>query len=204
MHARARLTHMTSRTRVVARLILAGAMLLTSAAITPGTAAAVTLTPAPPAGATCRDAGPGTICSWIEHFGTPFPVPYGVACVGFSVKVDLSGERRITAFYDASGTLDRRIRHGTFSGTLSNGATGATVPHEGHFTIVDDFSARTSTITGMLSRTVLPKEGVIWRNIGRIVLSIPEGNVLFEAGEHGTWAVIDDPAFAAKLCSALD
>ncbi len=179
------------------------AMLLVLFAIGTSAVRAQTLTPPPPADAECQTSPVGTICRWTETFGTPFPVPYRVTCDGFAVLVDLSGERRITAFYDASGTLERRIRHATFSGTLSNSVTGATVPHQGHFTAVDDLGAGTSAITGRLSRTVLPGEGVVWRNIGRVVLSSANGAVLFEAGEHGTWAVLTDPSAAEELCTAL-
>ena len=183
-------------------MIVTAGLLLALSGLAPTTLAA-SLTPAPPAAATCHDGGLGTICSWTEHFATPFPVPYGVSCDGFSVRVDLRGERNVTAFYDETGTLDRRIRHGTFSGTLVNSVSGATVPHEGHFTIVDDYADGTSTITGMLSRTVLPGVGVIWRNIGRIVVSLQNGAALFEAGEHGTWDVVADPAVGTRLCAAL-
>jgi hypothetical protein len=49
----------------------------------------------------------------------------------------------------------------------------------------------------------VPSEGLIWRNIGRVVQSLKNGSVLFEAGEHGTWDVVTDPATADELCAAL-
>jgi hypothetical protein len=184
---------------VVAATLLLG-LLLT---VAPG-ALAATLTPPPPAGADCQAGGGGTVCTWTETFATPFPVPYGVSCGAFSVRVNLAGERNVTAFYDESGALTRRIRHSRYVGTLVNSVTGATVPHDGHFTIVDDLVAGTSTITGMLSRTVVAGDGLVWRNIGRIELSTSSGAVLFEAGEHGTWDVATDSTVAADLCAALD
>jgi len=167
------------------------------------TALAVTLTPSPPAGAACETSATGSVCSWSETFATPFPVPYGVSCGTFAVRVNLAGERNVTAFYGASGGLERRIRRSRYEGVLVNSVTGATVPHVGHFTIHDDLVAQTTTITGMLSHTVLAGEGLVWRNIGRIVLSNANGAVLFEAGEHGTWDVLNDPGIAAELCAAL-
>jgi hypothetical protein len=164
---------------------------------------AANLTPAPPAGATCQTSPAGTVCTWTETFATPFPVPYGVSCGSFAVRVNLSGERKVNAFYDANGALDRRIRHSAYEGTLINSVTGASVPHRGTFTIIDDFDAGTSTIAGMLSRTLVAGEGLVWRNIGRIVLSLTNGSVLFEAGEHGTWDVVTDPSVSAELCAAL-
>jgi hypothetical protein len=166
-------------------------------------ALAATLTPPPPASATCEASDSGTVCMWDEVFRTPFPVPYGVSCGTFTVRVNLSGERHVIAFYDVTGALSRRIRHASFVGTLINSVTGASVPHEGRFTIVDDVGAGTTTITGRLSRTVVAGEGLIWRNIGRIQMSLANGAVLFEAGEHGTWDVLGDPGVASELCAAL-
>ena len=183
---------------VVAAALMLGLMLTAA----PG-AFAATLTPPPPAGADCQATGSGTVCTWAETFATPFPVPYGVSCGTFSVRVNLAGQRNVTAFYDESGTLTRRIRHSRYVGTLINSVTGATVPHVGHFTIFDDLVAGTSTITGMLSRTVVAGDGLIWRNIGRIELSTSNGAVLFEAGEHGTWDVATDATVSEDLCAAL-
>ncbi len=189
--------------RFVQRLLFAAASALTLSLAFATAAGAETLTPAPPSDAGCNASPTGTMCSWTERFATPFPVPYGVNCGTFSVRVDLSGECRVTAFYDSSGTLQRRIRHSTYSGTLINSVTGASVPHTGHFTIFDDLVAGTTTITGMLSRTVISGEGLVWRNIGRIVRSLQNGAVLFEAGEHGTWDVLREPSIASALCGAL-
>ena len=180
-----------------------GAALVAMSLITASTALAANLTPPPPAGADCETSPNGSVCSWTETFATPFPVPYGVSCGTFVVRVNLAGERHVTAFFDGNGTLVRRIRHSTYTGTLINSVTGAAVPHVGHFTIFDDVAAGTSTITGMLSRTVVGGEGLVWRNIGRIELSTSNGGVLFEAGEHGTWDVVTDPNVAAGLCAAL-
>jgi hypothetical protein len=167
-------------------------------------ASAATLTPPPPAGASCESSPTGTVCFWLDTgFHTPGPVPYGIACDWFSVRVQLAGERRFRFVYDANGTLVERDRHISYAGALSNSVTGASVPHVGHFAVVDDFVAGTSTITGMLSRTVVAGDGLIWRNIGRVVISLANGAVLFEAGEHGTFDVGGDPSVAAELCTAL-
>jgi hypothetical protein len=189
--------------RTPRRLVLIGTMAITLMASSAGAALAATLTPPPPAGAECATSADETVCHWTEHFATPFPVPYGVSCGSFAVRVNLSGDRKVTAFYDANGTLDRRLRHSSYEGTLINSVSGASVPHVGHFTISEDFGDGTSTITGMLSRTVVAGEGLVWRNIGRIQLSLVNGAILFEAGEHGTWDVLTDPGVAADLCAAL-
>ena len=190
--------------RTFARLLSAGACLLLVAG-TAGSASAVTLSPPPPADARCQASPAGTTCFWLDTaFHTPGQVPYGVTCGGFTVKVQLSGERRFTFFYDENGVLVERVRHISYSGALSNSVTGESVPHVGHFVVIDDFQAGTSTITGMLSRTVVGGDGLIWRNIGRVVLSLATGAVLFEAGEHGTYAVnAGDTQAAAELCAAL-
>jgi hypothetical protein len=190
--------------RTFARLALAASTLLALVGVVPNPISAVTLTPAPPAGATCQSSPTGTICFWLDTaFHTPGPVPYGVACDGFSVRVQLAGERRFRFVYDADGVLVERDRHISYTGSLSNSVTGASVPHVGDFAVVDDFVAGTSTISGMLSRTVVDGGGLIWRNIGRVVISLASGAVLFEAGEHGTYDVGGDPSVAAALCAAL-
>jgi hypothetical protein len=188
---------------VLAGVPIAAAPLVALSLLCASAMLAVTLTPAPPAGAECQTSPAGSVCKWTETFATPFPVPYGVTCGAFSVRVNLAGERKVTAFYGDSGALERRIRHSTYVGTLVNSVSGTTVPHVGQFTIFDDVVAGTSTISGMLSRTVVEGEGIVWRNIGRIVTSTSNGAVLFEAGEHGTWDVLTDPDVAAELCAAL-
>jgi hypothetical protein len=189
--------------RTFARLVLATSTCLTLAIASPVVASAATLTPAPPAGADCASSQEGTICTWDEAFATPFPVPYGVSCGAFTVRVNLSGQRHVKATYDATGALVTRVLHSRYSGTLVNSVTGASVPHRGNFTIFDDLAAATRTITGMLSRTVVDGDGLVWRNIGRITVSLQGGAVLFEAGEHGTWDVLSDPSTANELCAAL-
>jgi hypothetical protein len=189
--------------RSLRQLALTAATVLALTALTSGAALAASLTPAPPAGADCETSPNGTVCHWTEHFATPFPVPYGVSCGGFSVRVNLSGDRKATAFYGADGALARRMRHASYVGTLINSVTGASVPHIGHFTIDEDFETGTSAITGMLSRTVVSGDGLVWRNIGRIETSLANGALLFEAGEHGTWDVLGDPSISDELCSAL-
>ena len=189
--------------RHCARLALATSTCLALLAVAPLGASAATLTPAPPAGATCESSPRSTICTWDESFATPFPMPYGVGCGTFAVQVNLAGERHVKATYDASGSLTDRVLHSRYVGTLINSVTGANVPHRGVFTIFDDFTAGTRTISGMLSRTVIGGEGIVWRNIGRITVSLQSGALLFEAGEHGTWDVLSDPSIADELCAAL-
>ena len=190
-------------TRTIRHLFVAAATVVVLGTASAGGALATSLSPAPPAGADCQTSPVRTVCTWTETFATPFPVPYGVGCGSFTVRVNLSGERRVTAFYGANGLLERRIRHSSYEGALINSVTGAAVPHVGAFTIVDDFGAGTSTITGMLSRTVVDGEGLVWRNIGRLVVSLSNGALLFEAGDHGTWDVVTDASIAAELCAAL-
>jgi hypothetical protein len=185
------------------QLALTAATVLALTALTGSAARATGLTPPPPASADCETSPNGTVCQWTEHFATPFPVPYGVSCDGFSVRVNLSGDRRATAFYGADGALTHRMRHASYVGTLINSVTGASVPHVGHFTIDEDFGAMTSAISGMLSRTVVSGDGLVWRNIGRIETSLANGALLFEAGEHGTWDVLGDPSISDQLCAAL-
>src|SRR5262245_10428417 len=93
-------------TRRFARLALVASTLLALIGVVPGGASAVTLTPPPPAAATCQSNPNGTICFWLDTaFHTPGAVPYGVTCGGFSVRVQLAGERRFRLVYDVNGVL---------------------------------------------------------------------------------------------------
>src|SRR5262245_59870368 len=175
--------------RAALRLFVVTLAVAFASAVAPVTASAVTLTPPPPAGAACETSPSGTSCTWDENFATPFPVPYGVSCGTFAVHVNLSGVRHVRATYSETGTLMSRVLHSRYEGTLINSVIGANVPHRGNFTIFDDLVAMTRTISGQPSRTVVEGDGLVWRNIGRITISLQNGGVLFEAGEHGTWDV---------------
>ena len=180
------------------------ALLLGGALALPSSAAAVTLTPAPPADARCETTSTGTICFWSDTFGPPIPLPYGPTCGGLPVLFFFTGDRSWTTWYDENGTLVRRVRHASYEGTLSIAATGASVPHAGHFTLHEDFLAGTSTVTGLVSRSVVVGDGVIWRHVGRRVVSLATGAPLSQAGDFDLFALLaGDPTVAAELCAAL-
>jgi hypothetical protein len=76
----------------------------------------------------------------------------GDTCGSFGIVFDYSGVRTYIDFYAADGSLVKEIRHITFSGTLTNDVTGASVPYSGRFTRTFDAVANSITITGQNSK----------------------------------------------------
>jgi hypothetical protein len=76
----------------------------------------------------------------------------GDSCGVFGVFFQYSGLRTYIDFYGPDGTLLKEIRHITFTGTLTNDVTGASVPYSGRFTRTFDASTDTVTITGLNSK----------------------------------------------------
>jgi hypothetical protein len=72
----------------------------------------------------------------------------GETCGSFGVLFTYSGVRTYIDFYAADGSLVKEIRHITFTGTLTNDITGASVPYSGRFTRTFDAVANSITITG--------------------------------------------------------
>ena len=85
---------------------------------------------------------------------------------------------------------------------LSNSETGASLfsPDVGidKFTIHKDGSA-TLAVIGIVSRIVVPGEGLVFAHLGRIVFDADTGEILSIAGQHD-----DLNGLLPVLCSALD
>ncbi len=71
------------------------------------------------------------------------PVPFGADCSSFQVLITFTVERQNITFYDEAGNKVRQIRHASFTGTLYNSVTGASLPYEGTFNRTEDFVAHT-------------------------------------------------------------
>jgi hypothetical protein len=131
----------------------------------------------------------------------PFAGPYGLACDGVPIIANGAVTRRLENFYDG-GSLVLQRRHVEFEGRLSLATTGLSVPYSGHSTVTTDFVARTATIDGQQAKVVLPGQGSLFQNSGRVVLDLSHGFpplVVDESGPHDNY----DPSGAAALCAAL-
>ena len=102
------------------------------------------------------------------------------AC-GFAVFITADGERRITTFADG-----RVMTHRQVTNTWS--ANGKTVTNYQTVTFIDEAGVR--TVVGNLFSIHIPGQGLIVQNMGRVVLDVATGEVLFEAGPHEALSAI--------------
>ena len=98
--ARARTACRDDRTVVFPRRIVTRVGLATALA---GSMLAAPLAVSATAG--CVSTATGSICFTEDTFTTPFPLPYGVSCEGYTVKVFLTRDRQSKSVYDAVGAL---------------------------------------------------------------------------------------------------
>ncbi len=88
------------------------------------------------------------------------------------------------------------FQNASFTGTLFNSATGASVPYEGTFTRTQDFVANTGTFTGLHLMVRIPGQGVLALDVGQTIIdfSSQPPAIIFEAGQH---------QFNAQVCQLL-
>jgi hypothetical protein len=123
--------------------------------------------------------------------------PY-VTCSGFNVIGNFSVERDDMTFFDSSGTPIKMVIHAHFVGTLTNSVTGKSLSDDGSRIITFDLTNNTITNTGLNLKVVVPGQGIIVIDAGRIVRDAA-GNVTFEAGPHDFF----NNALQGPLCLAL-
>jgi len=113
------------------------------------------------------------------------PSPVGESCPGFPVLGTFRSARTSITFYDDLGNRLSEIRHVNFEGMLMNGATGYSVPWDGHFTRTQDFRENTVTFTGLRLRIHIPGESITALRVGKTVLDLSENppELIFVAGQ---------------------
>jgi hypothetical protein len=96
-------------------------------------------------------------------------------------------DAHLTRFYDANGVLQHTIRHFTVTGTLTDSATGTTVPFVGRYTSVvyydgtrDISPVRTVNVGGWMRVTTATGSQII--AAGREILDNTLGEFTFGAG----------------------
>ena len=153
-----------------------------------------TLVLAPPANATPP-----------EHFSFPDggSEPHFAQCDGFEISLTTSGTTAVTVFFDAQGEPVRYLVYQHLADTFINSATGKTVVNRGVFqevfTRIDGTDDFMHTLTGFRFLGTSPGEGVVLQDVGRIVYSLDEQEILFLAGQHH---LLED-GDAALFCAAL-
>jgi hypothetical protein len=124
----------------------------------------------------------------------------GVADCGTfeDVFTDYYDVREIDEF-DSAGNLLRIVYHAEHHSDDRNSVTGLVVHEHGHFTEVDDFIARTITITGAQEVINVPGRGVLVQDAGRVVFTFDGDLIFFAGGRKHSEILIGD----AVLCDAL-
>jgi hypothetical protein len=110
-------------------------------------------------------------------------IPNFIQCPGFTVAGEFDVERTVMTFVDQGGKPDRQVTHVHFVGTLTNTATGRSIPDEGNQIVTADLVTGTSTTDGRVRVDTIPGEGVILAQVGRVVRDAA-GNVIFFAGQN--------------------
>jgi len=124
------------------------------------------------------------------------PAPIGVDCGAFQVLATFTVERQNITFYDEVGNKTKQIRHVSFTGSLYNSVTRASLPYEGTFNRTEDFVAHTVIFTGLRFAVQIPGQGVLALDTGQTVLDVSTNPpaLIFEAGQH---------EFNAQICQLL-
>jgi len=106
-------------------------------------------------------------------------------------------------FFDGAGEVAKFVVHTAVQDTLTNSVTGKTVVNRGVFTElftrIDDSDEFTHVLVGHRFMGTSPGEGLVLQDVGRIVYSPGEEQILFVAGQHH----VPDPGGEAVFCAAL-
>ena len=127
-----------------------------------------------------------------------------VQCNGFEVQRVSSGSFDATAYFDQAGDVVKVIVHDRATDTFTNSVTGKTVDNRGTFqqifTRVGDTNDFIHTIVGYRFMANYPGDGVVLQDVGRVVQSPGDEQILALAGQHH---VPDGPEADAVFCAAL-
>lgn len=124
-------------------------------------------------------------------------------CDGFTVIERVEGLLKFSTHFDQNGNFAMEIAR--FIGgrhTFTNSETGAALfsPDVGiDMTTISQDGSTTLAVMGFETRVVVPGEGIVYATVGKIVLNLNTGEVVFEAGQHNDLADL-----LPALCSALD
>jgi hypothetical protein len=118
------------------------------------------------------------------------------SCGSFAVTFVSNIDAHYEQFFNDSGQMVLERRHVQFTGTLTNGTTGATLPYEGNFTRTFDVASGTVTLIGERRKTEVSGQGVLAIAAGRVVIDTRTGTVISESGQT-------DEGYTAAICSLL-
>jgi hypothetical protein len=129
--------------------------------------------------------------------------PHFLQCEGFEIGLSTTASFSGTVFFDASGEVVRFIGRTQATDTLTNSVTGKTVVNRGEFqeifTRIDGTDEFSHALVGFRFMGTSPGEGLVLQDVGRIVYSPDEEEILFLAGQHK----VPDPGGEVVFCAAL-
>jgi len=181
------------RASLVAAVVLAASLLAAPAAVAGTIVDPSTLTPPPPAGATCQQDGRFVIChAELNSDAVNEPTDMVLPCGQIYVT---GSDNRVSIRWYEDGVLVRRFVRQDVSLTLSlspngSGPTLSGTGHQNWWGLPDGPLA----VHGLNTKVSAPGIGVI---------AIIAGYDDIEGNHHGVLRFIDDPAVAAAVCDAL-
>jgi hypothetical protein len=115
---------------------------------------------------------------------------------------------RGTRYYSADGLLLRRHFNDEWDGTLTNSLTGETVSYHQRNTYLHDLAVPGDPGSGIERDTThlraFSADGTVLIEAGRVVRSLEDDAVLFQAGQHPFDDYFNgDPSGVQSLCEAL-
>ena len=106
-----------------------------------------------------------------------------VVCDGFNVNFEATVGLTLKFFFNRDGDLIGVHAKSHWRGTSSNSVTGASITDNADFTEFFDLEAGGQTTVGLLFRWIVPGQGVVYLDVGRLIFDASL-NVVFAAGQH--------------------
>jgi hypothetical protein len=129
--------------------------------------------------------------------------PHFQQCDGFEISLDTTSSGSVIVFFDETGEPIKFIVQSRGADTLTNSVSGKTVVNrfvfEELFTRIDGTDEFTHALVGFRFMGTAPGEGLFIQDVGRIVYSPEEEQILFLAGQHEA----EDSDVGAAFCAAL-
>jgi hypothetical protein len=130
--------------------------------------------------------------------------PHFLRCDGFEVQLATTGTFAGTLYFDRTGQVIRVLVRNRAVDVLTNSVTGKTVTNRGVFqelfTRIEGTDDFTHSLVGYRFMATSPGDGVVLQDVGRIVYSPDEEQILQLAGQHH---VPDGSEATAVFCAAL-
>jgi hypothetical protein len=130
--------------------------------------------------------------------------PHFLQCDGFEIARVSTGSFDGTVYFDQAGDVVKVLVRNRATDVFTNSVTGKTVTNRGVFqelfTRIDGTDDFTHSLVGYRFMATSPGEGVVLQDVGRIIYSPDEEQILFLAGQHN---VPDGPEANAVFCAAL-